>query len=125
MTMSKAVYRYFLMSVGILCVLLGGLGVILPVLPTTPFLILALACFAKSSPYFHQKLLTIPYVGDDLRTWEVEKKIDKSRKRIVYLIVLGTFAISLFMVSSRPVLQLLLVLILSILLFFIYRIPEK
>ena len=123
--MPKVVYRYFLISVGILCVLLGGLGIVLPVLPTTPFLILALACFAKSSPYFHQKLLTLPYIGEDLRTWEAEKKIDKSRKRVAYLIILITFAVSLFLVSSKPILQIILLLILAILLFFIYRIPEK
>ena len=123
--MHKVIYRYILIVFGIICVVLGGIGIVLPILPTTPFFILALACFAKSSPYFHKKLLTLPYVGDDLRLWEKEKKIDKSRKKVVYFIVLSSFAISLYLVSDKPILQAILLSILVILLFFIHRIPEK
>ncbi|WP_019616157.1 YbaN family protein [Psychromonas ossibalaenae] len=123
--MRKVIIRYLLISIGCLSILLGLIGIVVPLLPTTPFLILALACFARSSPCFHQRLLNAPYLGGILRDWEKEKKIDKKRKRSVYLIILVTFFISMLVVYPSFLLQLLLLLIMSILLLFIRSIDEK
>jgi len=49
---------------------LASLGVFLPVLPTTPFLIVAAACFAKSSEKWHQWLLNNRTFGPSIRNWE-------------------------------------------------------
>lgn len=58
--------RFLLIAVGIFSVLLGLLGIILPGLPTTPFLLLSSFCFLKSSPRLYKKLhtnkLTAPYI---------------------------------------------------------------
>jgi len=123
--MHKELYRYLIIFIGGLSILLGLLGIILPLLPTTPFFILALGCFARSSPYFHQKLLKAPYIGETLQDWEKHKKIDKKRKLQIYLAVLSSFLISILILRESPLLQLLLLLIMSILLFFIRRIDEK
>jgi uncharacterized membrane protein YbaN (DUF454 family) len=123
--MHKQLYRYLVIFIGGLSILLGLLGIILPLLPTTPFFILALSCFARSSPYFHQKLLTTPYIGETLQDWEKHKKIDKKRKLQIYLIVLSSFLISILILRESLLLQLLLILILSVLLFFLHRIDEK
>ncbi|MGB5445692.1 MAG: DUF454 family protein [Psychromonas sp.] len=123
--MLKIVYRYLLIFTAIVSILLGLLGIFLPVLPTTPFFILALACFARSSTFFHQKLLTCPYIGEILSDWEREKKITKKRKTRIYLIVIASFSVSLMLLQGRHLLQLLLLIIMFILLFFIRRIPEK
>jgi uncharacterized membrane protein YbaN (DUF454 family) len=123
--MRKIASRYLLILLGCLCVLLGLLGIILPLLPTTPFLILALACFSRSSTRFHRILLNAPYVGQDLRNWEQEKKIAKKRKKYIYTIVITSFCLSIILLYGTPLIQLLLFVLMWILLFFIRSIPEK
>jgi len=59
--------RYFLQGVGWLSVALGMTGIFLPVLPTTPFLLLAAACFARSSPRFYHWLVDHPRLGPWIR----------------------------------------------------------
>ncbi|HEY5715788.1 MAG TPA: YbaN family protein [Psychromonas sp.] len=123
--MLTILYRYLLIFIAALSILLGLLGVFLPVLPTTPFFILALACLARSSPAFQQKLLTFPYIGESLRDWEKEKKIAKKRKVQIYLTIIASFTISIVLLRERYLLQLLLIIIMLILLLFIRRIAEK
>jgi len=71
---------------GVLCVGLGVLGIFLPVLPTTPFLLLALACFARSSDKLHSWLLSGKTFGPLIKDWEESKSIPKKAK--VYAIIL-------------------------------------
>ena len=53
----------FLIFAGTLCVCLGVLGIFLPVLPTTPFLLLAASCYVRSSERLYRRLLDNRYVG--------------------------------------------------------------
>lgn len=59
---------YFL--AGLLSMGLGIIGVVLPLLPTTPFVILAAFCFSRSSKRFHQKLLNNRLFGPMITQWE-------------------------------------------------------
>jgi uncharacterized membrane protein YbaN (DUF454 family) len=63
-------WRWFLLLIGCAFLVLGGLGVFLPVLPTTPFVLVASACFVRSSPRLHRWLLQSRLFGPFLRDWQ-------------------------------------------------------
>lgn len=69
------VRRFLFAGLGLLFVGIAILGAILPVLPTTPWVLLAGACFARSSPRLHRWLRGTPYFGHILRDWETHRGI--------------------------------------------------
>ena len=120
--MRALVWRWILIGTGWLSVGLGTLGVVLPVLPTTPFMLLAGACFAKSSPRFHRWLLSTKLFGPLIENWQQEQFIKPRSKRVALIVVAVTFSISLFSVEPLP-LKVMLVTIWAICTFFISRLP--
>lgn len=76
---SRLVRGAFL-GLGLGFVALGAIGVVLPVLPTTPFLILAAACFARSSERLERRLLDHPTFGPPLRQWRERGAIPRRAK---------------------------------------------
>ena len=83
---------------------LGLLGVVLPVLPTTPFLLLAAGCFAKSSPRLHGWLVGHPVFGPPIRNWEENGAISRPAKRLAVGSMAAVFALSLVLGLSWKVL---------------------
>lgn len=62
--------KYIFISLGLISLTLGILGIIVPGLPTTPFILLAAYLFSKSSPLLHKKLLDNKYLGRYLKKLE-------------------------------------------------------
>ena len=87
-------------SAGIVFVGLGLVGTVVPGMPTTVFLILALGCFTKAG---NQKLrawlLRMPKFGEILEEWEREKAIPLWVKRISCACIVGFTALSMFVIS--------------------------
>jgi uncharacterized membrane protein YbaN (DUF454 family) len=79
--------KLFYNVAGVLAVVLGVLGIFLPLLPTTPFLLLASWCFARGSTRLHRWLLSHPWFGDYLRNFEAGRGIPL-RAKIVATVLL-------------------------------------
>ncbi len=122
--MKKTITKILLITLGWFFVILGIIGIALPILPTTPFLILALALFAKSSPRFHQMLLNNRWVGASLQQWEAKKSVSRRTKQNATVLMILSFSISIAILHGRVSLQLFLISLATILLFFIWRLRE-
>lgn len=79
-TRMSTMARHLYFALGCLMVVLGGIGVVVPLMPTTLFLILAAACFARSSPAWEAWLLEHPRFGPSLRGWREEGAISRPAK---------------------------------------------
>ena len=75
---------------GFLALGLGGIGVLLPLLPTVPFIILAAFCFARSNPTLEQWLVEHPVFGGHIRAWRERGAISRKGK----LAATAAFAVS-------------------------------
>ena len=88
------------LGVGGLMVAIGAVGVVLPGLPTTPFLIVAVWCFARSSERFERYLLEHKVFGASLRAWRENGAIPRRAK----ILSVSTMAVSfsLFLFTAHP-----------------------
>jgi len=104
------VVRGFLIVVGVICVGLGFAGIFLPLLPTTPFLLLAAACFVRSSERFYTWLTTNRFVGSYVRNY-MEHRATTMATKVTSISMLWIFigASAVFFTESWIVRALLLV----------------
>ena len=114
--------RTILIIIGWLAVVLATLGVVLPLLPTTPFLLLAAWCFARSSPRFHYWLLYRSWFGSYIRHWQQYRALPPGAKPRALIFIVLTFSVSLYLVNILWV-RLLLLIMMCALLFFMWRMP--
>ncbi|MCB1147238.1 MAG: YbaN family protein [Leptospiraceae bacterium] len=100
---SNPLIRAFLILIGFTSLALGIVGVFLPVLPTTPFLLLTAACFLRSSEKFYIWILTNKWFGPYVYKWRIEKKIPLPIK--IYAISLLTLTLGstiIFFINFFP-----------------------
>ena len=117
--------RFLFNFAGAIALGLGIMGIFLPLLPTTPFVLLAAACFARGSERFHQWLLANRTFGPMVQEWEGHRSLPYRTKVTAIVLMSLTMAISItFFV--RPVwLKVVLALLGVGLAFWMYRIPSR
>lgn len=89
------VRRALWMGFGCLCVALAAAGAVLPLLPTTPFLLLAAYAFARSSKRLHDWLLAHRQFGPLIRNWQRHGAIDRRAKWLAVLVMMAALTLSL------------------------------
>ncbi|MEM0934629.1 MAG: YbaN family protein [Pseudomonadota bacterium] len=108
---------------GIVSLALGALGVVLPLVPTVPFLLLTAFCFARSSPRLHVWLIEHPVFGPPIRNWQDRGAISRRAKRMATLSVAAVFLLSLLLGVRSQILALQAIILTGVLVF-IWSRPE-
>lgn len=96
-----SVRRYFYLGLGWLCLGLGFLGVIMPILPTTPFLLVALWAFSRSSPELADKIRNHKTFGPLVRGWQDHGVIPPLGK-LVAVVMMSAMGYYLVAISGLP-----------------------
>ncbi|MFT7594364.1 MAG: uncharacterized membrane protein YbaN (DUF454 family) [Paracoccaceae bacterium] len=84
-------------ALGLICVALAVIGIVLPLLPTVPFLLLAAFFFARSSSRLHNWLLSHPIFGPLIDDWNRSGAIRPRAKRLATLSIAAVLGLSLFL----------------------------
>lgn len=103
---------------------LGVIGAILPLVPTTPFLIVAVFCFSRSSPGMHARLLRVPLVGIYLRQWDATHTVPRMAKYKAWFVLAFMIGMSIYWIDVLWV-RLLLLGIGALVAWVISRLPER
>ena len=107
--MSDRLKRQLLITIGTICVGIGLIGIFIPLLPTTPFLLLAAACYLRSSPRFHSWLMNNRFFGTYIRNYTEGRGIQLKVKLFTIAFLWATIGISIWAVANLIVIVILLI----------------
>jgi uncharacterized membrane protein YbaN (DUF454 family) len=99
--MKRTVYK----PLGLVFLSLGVIGILLPVLPTTPFVLLAAWFFAQSSEKWHRKILDSEFFGPMIRNWEADRCIPLRTKTVALAAMAIAGSASIAFAINDPVLK--------------------
>lgn len=115
--------RALLILLGFLFVGLAALGIAVPGLPATPFLLLAAACFARSSERFYGWLLGNPVFGPMIRDWRETRSMSRRSKAIALASIIVVGGTSVVFVIEHDVLRAVVAALLLCPIFIVSRVP--
>jgi hypothetical protein len=116
--------KYLFLTAGLFSLALGFIGLFLPILPTTPFMILAAYCFSKSSARLYQWLLKRPHIGKMILDWQNHGVIKKKAKVASTLVIIPLFSYTFIFVQVFWGIKLLLIFVAFAVLYFIWSRPS-
>lgn len=107
----SSIIRYVYVVLGIIFCVLGVIGIFVPLLPTTPFLLLSAALFFRSSPRLYHLLLNHPHLGPYIRNFREHKAIPLRIKIISVSLVWLTILHAVFFLLDYWILEILLLIL--------------
>ena len=118
--------RLALQALAGVCVLLGLIGIVVPVLPTVPFLLVAAWAASRSSPRLHRWLLSHPRFGRPLREWEEAGVVPRGAKWLAtaMIAISGAVMVTIVPTGWRPLVFLGLAVVVAVLVW-LWRRPER
>jgi hypothetical protein len=123
--MKTAVLKSTLNVIGVIAVALAIFGVFLPLLPTTPFLLLASACFARGSERMHRWLLGNKLFGSAIRDFEQGKGIPRKAKISAVVLLWASMAWSIYLTSSMLLTVALLAIGVGVTTYLLFFVPTR
>lgn len=121
----STVLRVLLVIAGTICVAIGLVGVVLPVLPTTPFMLLAAACYLRASARFYNLLLNNRTFGPLVLEWRRYRSIPWKTKLTAIVLMSLTLTSSIVFFVRSPYVQAGLAAMGVALAIWLYRIPSR
>jgi len=85
---------------GVLALGLGAIGIFMPLLPTTPFVMLAAICFSKSNRKFYERIKRNPHFGPFVENYHTKQGIDMSLKTKSIIFLWGSLALSMVLLQT-------------------------
>lgn len=117
--------RIVLIIVGMLSLVLGIVGIFLPVLPTVPFVLLAAACFSRGSKKMHDWLVRIPFAGKVIGDYEKGRGVSRRTKVTALLMLWTGMTISAIALGPKPAVLALLLMLAVGTTIIIVRLPKR
>ncbi len=122
---ASRVVRVLLRVAGVTCMVLGIVGLVLPVLPTTPFMLLAAYCLARASPRLHRRLLRSKTFGPMIREWQQHRAIPWRTKMTAIALMAVTMTVSIVFFVRPHALKAVLAMLGVVLALWLYRVPSR
>ena len=103
---------------------LGVVGIVLPILPTTPFVLLAAFCFSRASTRVHQWLLNHRWFGATIRQWEKTRTVQRKTKVRASILIVASFLVTITFFAPTPAWRIALAVLGVLLTGFVALLPE-
>jgi uncharacterized protein len=111
MKAAKRFRDWMLASLGIFFVVLAAVGIFVPLLPTTPFLLLAAACFIRSSKKLYTWIMTNRIFGPYIKNYREKKAVPRRVKAVTLILLWAAIGFSIVQVAKKSWIQIMLLLI--------------